>query len=62
MKRSLIAIAATLALGSTAAFADNNYTFDDAYWKQQETVRSMQSAPSVEATLGKYHHVDGYNN
>ena len=35
MKRNLIAIAAVgLALSANAAFADNNWAFDDAYWKQ----------------------------
>lgn len=63
MKRNLIAVvAAALALGTTAAVADNNYVFDDPYWKQAETVISVQ-APTTESPMrAKYDHVDGYNN
>jgi hypothetical protein len=61
MKRKLIAIAAVgLAIGATAAFADNNYTFDDAYWKQSQSVQAVQSTQSTE-TKGKYDQVDRYN-
>ena len=61
MKRNLIAIAAVgLAIGANAAFADNNYTFDDAYWKQSQSVQSAQSTQSTE-TKGKYDQVDRYN-
>jgi hypothetical protein len=43
MKRNLIALAAAaLALGTTAAFADNNYTFDDEYWKKPQTQQTVQ--------------------
>ena len=53
-------IAAALALGTTAAFADNNYAFDDAYWKQGQSAPSVQATGSAEAQ-GKYDQVDRYN-
>ncbi|MFO1361200.1 MAG: hypothetical protein U1F45_01805 [Burkholderiales bacterium] len=53
-------IAAVLALGTTAAFADNNYTFDDAYWKQGGTIQSVQSTQATESQ-GRYDQVDRYN-
>ena len=56
MKRNLIA-AVLLALGANAALADNNYTFDDAYWKQATVVQSAQATESK----GKYDLVDRYN-
>jgi hypothetical protein len=62
MKRNLIAVvAAALALGTTAAFADNNYTFDDAYWKQSEGSQTVHAMPSIEVKRS-YEHVDGFNN
>jgi hypothetical protein len=62
MKRNLIGLAAVaLALVANAAVADNNYTFDDAYWKQAEIVTSVQSTDSTPMRQ-KYDHVDGYNN
>jgi hypothetical protein len=59
MKRNLI-LAAALALGSNVALADNNWAFDDGYWKQQQTVQSVQSAQAAEPR-GKYDVVDRYN-
>jgi hypothetical protein len=53
-------LAAVLALGTTAALADNNYAFDDAYWKQAQASTSVQSTQSAE-TQGKYDQVDRYN-
>jgi hypothetical protein len=53
-------VSAALALGTTAAFADNNWAFDDAYWKQAQAVQSVQSTQSTE-THGKYDQVDRYN-
>jgi hypothetical protein len=53
-------LAAVLALGTTAAFADNNYAFDDAYWKQAQGSTSVQSTQSTQ-TQGKYDQVDRYN-
>ena len=61
MKRNLIAVAAVgLVLGANAAFADNNYAFDDAYWKQSQSTQSVQAAQAAE-TQGKYDQVDRYN-
>jgi hypothetical protein len=53
-------LAAVLALGTTAAFADNNWAFDDAYWKQAQATPSVQSTQTTE-TSGKYDQVDRYN-
>ena len=64
MKRNLIAIAAVgLALGANAAFADNNWAFDDAYWKQAPSVRSAQSVQPTQSarTQGSYDFVNQYN-
>jgi hypothetical protein len=61
MKRNLIGLAAVaLALVANAALADNNYVFDDAYWKQAP---SVQALPSIQATesRGKYSLVDDFN-
>jgi len=64
MKRNLIAIAAVgLALGANAAFADNNWAFDDAYWKQAQSVPSAQSVQPTQSarTQGSYDFVNQYN-
>jgi hypothetical protein len=67
MKRNLIAIAAVgLALGTNAAFADNSWAFDDAYWKSPAASGAMTSYTSggdsaTDAQFAKYKHVDGYN-
>ena len=53
-------LAAVLALGTTAAFADNNWAFDDAYWKQAPSVQSVQATQSVPAQ-GNYDFVNQYN-
>jgi len=53
-------LAAVLALGTTAAFADNNWAFDDAYWKQAQTIQSVQATQPAQAQ-GKYDLVDNYN-
>jgi len=61
MKSNLIAIAAVgLALGANAAFADNNWAFDDAYWKQAPSVQSVQPTQSAR-TEGSYDFVNQYN-
>ena len=61
MKRNLIGLAAVaFAVITNAALADNNYAFDDPYWKQAETVQSVQSFMPAE-TRGKYSLVDDYN-
>lgn len=68
MKRSLIAIAAAVfALAANAAVADNNYVFDDPYWKQAEGSQSVHDARMVQDTQpiesqGKYDAVDKYIN
>ena len=56
-------LAAVLALGATAAFADNNYTFDDAYWKQAQSAQSVEAAQAVRSdnARSKYDLVDNYN-
>jgi len=64
MKRNLIAIAAVgFALGANAAFADNNWAFDDAYWKQAQSVQSTQSVQPTQSarTQGSYDFVNQYN-
>ena len=61
MKRNLIVVAALgLALRANAVLADNNWAFDDAYWKQGETVQSVQSTQATVAQ-GRYDQVDRYN-
>jgi hypothetical protein len=65
MKRYVIAIAALgFVLGANAAFADNNWAFDDAYWKAPETVGAVK-APEIGApTAGErspYYLVDDFN-
>jgi len=61
MKRNLIVVAALgLALSANAVLADNNWAFDDAYWKQGETVQSVQSTQATVAQ-GRYDQVDRYN-
>jgi len=61
MKRNLIGFAAVaLALAANAALADNNYVFDDPYWKQAEIAVSVQPTQSTESR-GKYSQVDDYN-
>ena len=65
MKRNLIAVAAALVLGSPVAFADNNYAFDDPYWKQSESAHSFQSVQPTESrdeSRAKYDLVDNYIN
>ena len=61
MRKILIAAVVTAGymLGAGAASA-NSWAFDEPYWKQPETVGSVQAAQFDEAR-GKYHQVDGYN-
>lgn len=66
MKRSLIAIAAVaLTLGTSIVRADNNFTFDDPYWKRSETAHSAQiqvhAEPAAPQVRGPYDLVDNYN-
>jgi hypothetical protein len=59
MKRNLIAVvAAALALGTTAALADNNFAFDDSSWKQAEGAQAVH-APSLKMDRN-YDLVDNY--
>jgi len=61
MNRTLITIAAVgLALGANAAFADNNWAFDDAYWKQAQSVESVQATQSA-PVKSDYDFVNKYN-
>jgi hypothetical protein len=68
MKRNLaILVGLVAALGTTAANADNNFTFDDPYWKRAETVHAfatVHSESTVSAATqsrGAYDLVDNYN-
>lgn len=66
-KRTLIVAAAVLAAQSGVALADNNYVFDDPYWKnpvRTGAATSYQGGESnaVNAQFAKYKQVDGYNN
>ena len=56
-------LAAVLALGTTAAFADNNWAFDDAYWKQAQGTAFVQSVQPTQSdrTQGRYDFVNQYN-
>lgn len=66
LKRTLVIAAAVIAAQSGAALADNNWAFDDAYWKNPALsgiATSMQTSDNrVNAQFGKYIQVDGYNN
>jgi hypothetical protein len=65
LKRTLVIAAAVIAVQSGAAFADNNWAFDDSYWKdpaRSGIATSMHTSDStVNAQFGKYIQVDGYN-
>jgi hypothetical protein len=68
MKRNLaILVGLVAALGTTAANADNNFAFDDPYWKRAETVhafptvKSESSVPAGTQSRGAYDLVDNYN-
>lgn len=65
LKRTLVIAAAVIAAQSGAALADNNWAFDDSYWKdpaRSGSATSLQaSGNAVNAQFGKYIQVDGYN-
>jgi len=62
MKRYLIAIAALgLVLGVAGkAFADNNWAFDHAYWKEPPTVKALR-AEQPTPVHSPYYQVDDFN-
>lgn len=65
LKRTLIVAATLFAAQSGVALADNNWAFDDAYWKNPAAsgmATSMQEAShAANASFEKYKQVDGYN-
>jgi hypothetical protein len=65
MKTTLIALAgAVAALSVSAARADNNFPFDDPYWKRAETVHgttAVHADPQPAQSRGAYDLVDNYN-
>lgn len=66
LKRTLLIAITVFAAQSGAAFADNNWTFDDAYWKSPARSGAMTSQMTggdnaVNAQFSKYRQVDGYN-
>jgi hypothetical protein len=65
LKRTLVIAATLVAAQSGAALADNNWSFDDAYWKNPAAsgmATSLQAGDTrVNAQFSKYMQVDGYN-
>lgn len=66
LKRTVVIALAVLAAQSGAAFADNNWSFDDPYWKSPAASGAMTSyasgaAGAVNAQFAKYEQVDGFN-
>ena len=65
LKRTLVIAAAVIAAQSGVALADNNWTFDDAYWKNPALSGSATSLQASDNTVNvqfdKYQQVDGYN-
>lgn len=65
LKRTLVIAAAVIAAQSGVALADNNWAFDDTYWKdpaRSGMATSMQTSDNTAtAQFGKYIQVDGYN-
>jgi len=66
MKRTLILAVAALAVHSGAALADNNWTFDDAFWSRGPAMTRVEHTSYTASQTGnafkKYEQVDGYNN
>ena len=65
LKRTLVIAAAVIAVQSGAAFADNNWAFDDSYWKdpaRSGSATSMQASDNtVNTQFDRYRQIDGYN-
>lgn len=65
LKRTLVIAVAVIAAQSGAALADNNWAFDDSYWKDPArsgsatSIRTSDNAVNVQ--FEKYQQVDGYN-
>jgi hypothetical protein len=66
IKRTLVIAAAIIAAHAGAAFADNNWTFDDPYWMNKGFTRSVEktdyTASQVDSSFEKYKDVNGYSN
>ena len=66
LKRVLLIAVTAVAAQSGVALADNNWTFDDPYWKSpvrsgMATTYQADSDNVVNAEFAKYKQVDGYN-
>jgi hypothetical protein len=65
LKRILIAATVAMAAHSGAVLADNNWTFDDAFWSREPAMQRVEHTtyePSqVNSEFAKYEQVDGYN-
>ncbi len=65
LKRTLVIAATLVAAQSGVALADNNWAFDDAYWKNPVAsgmATSVQAGSNaVNAQFAKYIQVDGFN-
>jgi hypothetical protein len=67
LKRALLIAVTAAAAQSGVALADNNWTFDDAYWKSPIASGMATSYTAgagdnaVNAQFDKYKQVDGFN-
>jgi hypothetical protein len=64
LKRALIIATAVFAAQAGAAFADNNYTFDDPYWKTafaRGVEKTSYITSQTDPAFAKYDLVDSYN-
>ena len=67
LKRTLVIAATLIAAQSGVALADNNWTFDDPYWKSPIASGMAMSYTTgssdnvVNAQFDKYKQVDGFN-
>jgi hypothetical protein len=66
LKRALIVALAAVAAHAGAAFADNNWAFDDPFWsqgaKQGVEMTTYAASQTTSDSFAKYRLVDGYNN